>query len=125
MQRSPLHRRTPLRPSRGTVWPPKVIAHVHEHQEGCIGPLAGMPEPCAGGIQHDHLRASHATGKKSLSIAVNCARLCGLVHHPMKTTDAAWRGPLLSAIARLHGECAQCQRESIETYGGPLEECIA
>ena len=88
----------------------------------CIGPMAGMPGDCSGGIQSDHVRASGGFGMKSESIAVNCARLCGLTHHPMKTNHGAtYRPLLLAAIARLHGECAQCQREAIVTYGAPLE----
>jgi len=115
-----------MKRSRGTVWPPEVREHVREHQGwGCIGPQAGMPGECIGpAIELDHVRASHGTGMKSKSIAVNAARLCR-VHHPMKTDHGStYRPLLLAAIARLHGECAQCQRESIEVYGVPLEESV-
>lgn len=82
-----------------------------------------MPGACSGGIQNDHLRASGGIGMKSESIAINDARLCGLTHHPMKTMDGAtWRTRLLAVIAELHGECADCQRECIATYGHPLDE---
>lgn len=80
-----------------------------------------MPGDCLGRPQNDHVRVG-GIGMKSESIAVNLARLCGLTHHPMKTEHAEWRKPLLGVIARLHGECADCQREAIETYGKPLEE---
>ena len=43
----------------------------------------------------------------------------------MKTDHAEWRLPLLSAIARLHGECPDCQRESILEWGAPLEGASA
>lgn len=60
---------------------------------------------------------------KSDSIAVNGARLCRFVHHPLKTyAGKTWRPKLIAVIGKLHGECAQCQRESIERYGVPLEE---
>ena len=63
---------------------------------------------------------------KSESIAVNCAHLCNGTHHPMKTNAGkTWRPKLLAVIAQLHGECDQCQRESIETYGAPLTEGVA
>ena len=113
-------KRTPMKRSRGTSFPAAVVNHVREHQDGCIGPMAGMPGDCSGGIQNDHVRASGGFGMKS--IAVNCARLCGLTHHPMKTEHGTtYRPLLLAAIARLHGECARCQREAIVTYGAPLE----
>jgi hypothetical protein len=120
-----LRRNTPMRRSRGTEWPTEVREHVREHQGwGCIGPRAGMPGECIGPeIQLDHVRAG-GMGMKSRSVAVNGARLCARVHHPMKTEHAEWRGPLLALIARLHGECARCQRESILVYGVPLEETV-
>jgi len=115
-------RRTALRPSAGTRWPPSVIAHVRTHQPPCIGPQAGMPGTCAGQSENDHVRASGGISMKSDSIATNCARLCNGTHHPMKTNEGKrWRPRLLEVIADLHGECAECQRESIERYGVPLE----
>lgn len=114
-----------MKSSRGTTWPPAVTAHVQEHQHGCIGPLAGMPGECFGAIHGDHVRASGAVGMKSKSIAVNCARLC-FPHHEKKTHEGRdWRPRLLDVIARLHGSCAACQRESIEEYGRPLGEVAA
>jgi hypothetical protein len=81
-----------------------------------------MPGECIGpAIELDHVRVG-GMGMKSKSIATNAARLCARVHHPMKTEHAEWRQRLLDVIARLHGECAQCQRESIEAYGVPLGE---
>lgn len=111
-------------PVTRAVWPQSVREHVREHQGwGCIGPQAGMPGECIGpAIELDHVRASGGLTLKSPSIATNAARLCARVHHPLKTREGrTWRPRLLSEIARLHGECAQCQRESIETWGVPLE----
>ena len=81
-----------------------------------------MPGTCAGQSENDHVRASGGISMKSDSIATNCARLCNGTHHPMKTNEGKrWRPRLLEVIADLHGECAECQRESIERYGVPLE----
>lgn len=120
---TPLRRTKPMRKSRGTQWPEAVRLHVREHQGwGCIGPEAGMPEPCVGpGIQLDHVRPSGALGMKSPSIPTNAARLC-VVHHEMKTNAGeTWRPALLRVIAHRHGACSVCQREAITTWGGPLE----
>ena len=104
-------RRSPLKPSRGTVWPPAVREHVIDHQLGCIGPLAGMPGACGFGIEMDHVRASHATGMKSKSIATNAARLCNW-HHWLKTHHGkTWRPRLLDVIRSLIRDCAACQEE--------------
>ena len=116
-------RRTSLRPSRGTVWPPDVREHVKSHQPPCIGELTDPPMPgiCWPPSELDHFRASGGIGVESLSIATNAARLCH-AHHEVKTHDArTWRPRLLTVIARLHSECASCQREAIETWGQPLE----
>jgi hypothetical protein len=72
----------------------------------------------------DHVRASGGVGMKSDSVAVNAARLCW-AHHDLKGREGrTWRPRLLDVIAQLHGECARCQREQIETYGVPLGEGV-
>ena len=116
-------RRTALRPSAGTRWPQTVREHVATHQPPCIGELTDPPMPgiCWPPSELDHVRASGGIGMKSDSIATNAARLCH-AHHELKTHEArTWRPRLLAVIADLHGECAECQRESIERYGMPLE----
>lgn len=115
-------RRTALRPSAGTRWPPFVRDHVASHQPHCIGNLAGMPGACAGMPELDHVRASHGIGMKSESIATNAARLCSW-HHNLKTRDGrTWRPRLLYIVAALASECASCQQEAIERTGVPLAE---
>lgn len=120
-------RRTPLRPSRGTVWPPEVKAHIRTHQTGCIGPLAGMLGRCEGGIEDDHIRASHGIGMKSDSIAVNAARLCG-IHHRVKTERGKlWRPRLITVVRALYraASCEACEAEDQAFYGGSFhEECV-
>jgi hypothetical protein len=119
-----LRRRSPMKPSRGTVWPAEVRAHVFVHQSLCLGAFAGMDGPCGGTVELDHVRASGGVGMKSASIAVNAARMCS-VHHYVKTSHGkTWRPRLIDAIAVLHGRCAACQRESIERYGMPLGEGV-
>ena len=119
-----MRRMSELKPSTGTRWPAVVREHIAEHQHGCLGPLVGMPGACWGGLELDHVRRG-GMGMKSQSVATNGARLCSW-HHSIRTREGrTWRPRLLSEIARLHGACAQCQRESIETWGVPLEEGVA
>lgn len=96
-----LARKTPMRRTRGTTWPPAVAAEITERDDGrCIGPRIGMPEVCLGYPQKDHVRASGALGKKSPSTTDNGALLCGR-HHEMKTNDGpTWRPLILSYIDR-------------------------
>lgn len=116
-----IRRRSPMKPSAGTRWPPAVLAHVRTHQSGCAGAAAGMPGDCLGAREADHVRASGGVGMKSKSIATNCALTCSW-HHSLKTREGkTWRPRLLAVIARLHGECADCQREAIVEWGEPLE----
>jgi hypothetical protein len=115
-----MRRMTALKPSHGTTWPSAVREHVASHQDGCIGPLAGMPGACSGSVELDHVRASGGVGMKSKSIATNGARLCSW-HHSLKTREGrTWRPRLLDVIARRAAECADCQRESIEVWGQEL-----
>ena len=124
MRRTPLRRSAPMARSAGTRWPAEVREHVREHQPRCIGPLAGMPWDCTPGYELDHVRASGGVGMKSESIATNGAQLCPR-HHELKTrAGRTWRPRLLAVIARLHGECARCQRESIEHWGTALGEGV-
>lgn len=107
-----LRRYAPLAASKGTVWPAEVRAAAYELHGGCIGPAAGMPEPCQMGIELDHIRASGAIGKKSRSTLDNAAPLCGL-HHRMKTRDGrTWRPRLLDVVdGRLNGVCPHVEPE--------------
>lgn len=83
-----------------------------------------MPVDCAGESELDHVRAG-GMGMKSESIATNGARLCAW-HHSLKTRGGrTWRPRLLAVIAQRASECAPCQRESIETWGMPLDEVAA
>lgn len=114
-----LRRYSELKPSAGTRWPDAVRAHVASHQPPCLGPIVGMPEPCMGQSELDHVRAG-GTGLKSASIAVNAARTCS-AHHRRKTEEGrTWRPLLLDAIAALHGDCEACRAEQMDEYGVPF-----
>lgn len=98
-----LRRYAPLKPSKGTTWPPEIRDEAMRlHRGRCIGPAAGMPGECAGGIELDHIRASGAIGKKSPSVVANAAPLCGS-HHRLKTREGrTWRPALIEVVdARL------------------------
>ena len=96
-------KRTPMRRSRGTSFPAVVVNHVREHQDGCIGPMAGMPGDCSGGIQSDHVRASGGMGMKSRTEPDNLVTLCGF-HHRYKTANGRTARPIL--LAYLEGALA-------------------
>lgn len=116
-----MRRYAPMKQGTGTVWPSEVRVHVSSHQPGCLGPVAGMPGPCGGSVELDHIRASGAIGKKSKSIAVNGARLCGLHHRTKTEAGKTWRPVLLRLVSLLHGDCADCRAENLREYGVPLE----
>lgn len=64
---------------------------------GCLGPRAGLPGPCVGGLEIDHIRASHALGMKSESTRANGATLCW-GHHRYKTEHGRLARPSLIAV---------------------------
>lgn len=106
-----LRRYAPLKPSKGTVWPPEVRAHVLSHWAGCFGPLTGMRGECYGSLELDHVRASHGTGMKSASIATNASLLCPQ-HHRTKTEHGKeWRPRLITVIDTLTRDCPSCDAE--------------
>lgn len=115
-----MRRRSGLAPSQGTQWPSAVRAHVRTHQWGCLGAYAGMPGPCIGELELDHVRASGGVGMKSDSIAVNGARLCN-PHHDLKTLNGRiWRPVLIDAINALAYGCESCEGEYLARYGMPM-----
>lgn len=97
-----LRRYSGLKPSAGTRIPDEVSRWVWQRDMGrCVGPLVGMAPPCEGGLERDHVRASHGIGMKSESTAANLVILCGR-HHRVKTANGSvWRGPLIDYIGRV------------------------
>jgi hypothetical protein len=100
-----LRRYQAMKPSRGTVWPPDVREAAYALHRGCLGPRVGMPKPCMGEIELDHIRAG-GTSLKSRSTLDNAASLCGL-HHRLKTEQGrTWRPLLIDLVDRLvSGDC--------------------
>lgn len=91
-----LRRYKPLAASAGTRIPSAVRSAVRSRDGGCVGPQAGLPGDCAGSPQLDHVRASHAMGRKSEGIETNLVTLCGQ-HHRWKTEHGRQARPLLLA----------------------------
>lgn len=95
-----MRRYQPMRRSMGTVWPEAVRQAIYARDKSCIGPLIGMAGPCFGSAQIDHVRASHATGRKSESTVSNGALTCS-EHHRLKTEyGKVWRPKILDYIAK-------------------------
>ena len=111
-----------MKRSAGTRWPPAVREHVAEHQPRCIGPLAGMPGECSWGSELDHVRVGGMGMQVQVHRHERRSALSGASRPQRHARGKIWRPKLLQVIAHLHGECAQCQRESIERWGVPLEE---
>lgn len=72
-----------MKPSRGTVIPSAMRKRVMERDRGCVG-VGLFPGECGGGLELDHVRASHAMGMKSETTDANLVVLCG-AHHRWKT----------------------------------------
>lgn len=89
-----LRRHTPMKPSIGTRWPPRVRRAIVDRDEGCVGPRVGFLGDCWGGLELDHVRASGAVSKKSASTVANGVVLCS-VHHAWKTVHGREARPVL------------------------------
>lgn len=94
-------KRSTLKPSRGTLWPPEVARAIHQRDGYCVGPRVGMPFPCEGPAEKDHIRAG-GMGIKSASTVSNGVLLCSNVHHPLKTRQGrVWRPVLIAYVERV------------------------
>ena len=95
-----MRRYAPLKPSRGTVIPNHVRGQVLVRDRGCVG-YGRLPGECSGGIELDHVRASHGMGMKSETTPDNLVALCG-AHHRWKTEHGREaRTILLDYLARV------------------------
>ena len=93
-----MRRYAPLKESRGTVIPAALRLAVLLRDGGCVGPRVGMGYPCVGALELDHVRASHAMGRKSETTAANLVSLCG-AHHRTKTLEGrTWRPKLVAYL---------------------------
>lgn len=89
-----LRRYAPLGASRGTVIEPHIRARVLARDKGCVGRAVGFPTDCSGGLELDHVRASHGMGMKSESSEDNLVSVCGSCHR-WKTEHGREARPLL------------------------------
>jgi hypothetical protein len=82
-----LRRYAPMKPSRGTVIPTAMKLRVRlrdaQMTGGCVG-FRRLPGECFGGLEEDHVRASHGTGMKSVTCDCNLVSTCS-AHHRYKT----------------------------------------
>jgi len=78
-----MRRYSPLKASRGTVIPPVIKLYVFRRDGGCVG-LGRLPGSCFGGLEADHVRASGAIGRKSVTCPCNLVAACS-GHHRYKT----------------------------------------
>lgn len=101
-----LRRRTPLRATRRAQpedFSAETRRRARERDRGCLGPRVGMPEPCLGEIQLDHIRASGALSVKSRNSLDNAASLC-VSHHDRKGREGrTWRPRLIDLVNELMG----------------------
>ena len=84
-------------------------AYVRKRDRGCVGwrfgreGLAPM-RTCEGPLQVDHVRASGALSKKSVTHRSNMVLLCAW-HHKLKTEyGRVWRPLLLAYLDRVEGQ---------------------
>lgn len=112
-----LRRYSEMKPSAGTVIPPAIRLIVLRRDDGCIGESVGMPGPCLGPLELDHVRASHGMGMKSETTPANLVTLCG-THHRVKTNGGRiWRPVLLAYLEQLEDPHA--------THVDPVQGCDA
>ena len=96
--------------------PDDVRAHVIERDGGCLGPRIGMPNPCNGAVQLDHI-ITDGFGIKCPPKPRLLASLCGLEHHPRKTNEARkWRPKLLKLVGELEDLREQGRTRVVEGY---------
>jgi hypothetical protein len=117
-----MRRYSPIKPSRGTTWPPEVRAEVMALDGGrCVAIRAGFGglTPCDRYLEIDHVRASGGMGMKSRSTADNGVVLCG-AHHRIKTAEGKRIRPfLLAYIERRSADCGHVDPNPF------CDECIA
>lgn len=94
-----MRRYQPLRQSIGTVIPLAVRHAVMARDKGCVGPRIGMESACSGGLELDHIQASHGMGMKTPSTENNLATLCNWHHRVRTEAGRFWRPKLLAYLS--------------------------
>lgn len=88
-----MRRYAPMKASRGTIIPPDMRLRVLARDQGCVG-FGRFPVECRGGLELDHVRASHGIGLKSETTDGNLVALCGECHR-WKTENGRIARPIL------------------------------
>jgi hypothetical protein len=106
---SGLRRYAPMKPSRGTEWPPEVKAEITRLDGGrCVCERAGFPPEvvarCGGSLETDHVRKG-GTGMKSESVVSNGVTLSAWCHRWKTENGKVARPKLLDWIAVRDGGC--------------------
>ena len=120
-----LRRYAPMKQSRGTVIPTAMKLRVFRRDNGCVG-FGRLPGDCIGGLEPDHVRASHGIGIKSVTCDCNLASLCSS-HHRYKTEHGREVRPiLLDYLARFeYDEHAPDHLEPEHAHVDPVFGCDA
>jgi 5-methylcytosine-specific restriction endonuclease McrA len=104
-----MRRYSQMKASKGTVIPANVRLRVLTRDSGCVG-FRRFPGPCDGGLELDHVRASHGVGMKSVTCDCNLVALCGACHRYKTANGRTARPILLDYLAKyeydLHTEHA-------------------
>jgi hypothetical protein len=78
--------------------------HVRRRDGGCVFTRLGVAHTCLGRLELDHVRASGALGRKSLSTADNLVLLCPWAHREKTLHGRRWRPVLLAWIEQAERE---------------------
>lgn len=90
-----------IAPSKGTVILTSTRIRVLLRDNGCVG-FGRLPGPCEGGLELDHVRASHGIGLKSVTCDCNLVSLCNS-HHLHKTLNGHADRPILLDYLATYG----------------------
>ena len=84
--------------------PTAVREHVRRRDRVCVFTQLGIPHPCRGQLELDHMRASGGIGMKSRSTPDNLVLLCPYAHRLKTLQGRRFRPLLLAWIERAEGE---------------------
>lgn len=73
-------------------------AHVRARDRGCVFSHLGIPHPCLGALELDHVRASGGLGLRSPSTPDDLVLLCPAAHRIKTLAGRRWRPILLAWI---------------------------
>ena len=90
-----------MKRSAGTVIPNRIRTRVVIRDAGlCVPALVGIAHDCSPGRELDHVRASGAIGRKSVTCDCNLVTTCPNGHRVKTENGREARPPLLDYLAR-------------------------